>query len=276
MREAAGYVMQVTLLVDNEASDGLRSEHGLSFLVETDDGAVLFDTGQSDAWFHNLIALGRKPEAIKAIAISHGHYDHTGGLAKAVREAPDAECFAHPACFLSKYAQSTGEMRYIGMPAEVVSRKTAFALNRSAVEVLPGVILSGEIPLRTGLGVLDSKFLAGEGELRQDTFEDEQCMIIRNGDFTAVLVGCAHRGLDSNILAAMEVAGVARIDLLAGGFHLVNVSGDELDTLADFLRNVDIGQIACCHCTGVGAYEYLRSKLGTRVMLARSGISWRI
>jgi len=83
--------MRVTLLVDNEASsDVLWSEHGLSFLVETDDGSVLFDTGQTDAWLHNLIALGRKPEAIKVIAISHGHYDHTGGLAQALREAPGA------------------------------------------------------------------------------------------------------------------------------------------------------------------------------------------
>ena len=139
--------MQVTLLIDNKASDGLRSEHGLSFLVETDQGSVLFDTGQSDAWLHNLVALGREPMSIKAIAISHGHYDHTGGLARAVREAPGAQYFAHPACFQPKCAQSAGEMRYIGMPAEVVSRKAVFALNTSALEVLPGVVLSGEIPL---------------------------------------------------------------------------------------------------------------------------------
>lgn len=268
--------MLLTLILDNLASDGLRSEHGLSFLVETNDGSVLFDTGQSDAWLHNLIALGREPEAIKAIAVSHGHYDHTSGLTTAVREASDAECFAHPACFLPKYAQSTGEMRYIGMPAEIVSRKAAFTLNRSAVEVLPGVVLSGEIPLKIGTHTFEGRFLTGDDELRQDIFEDEQCLIVRNGDFVAALVGCAHRGVENNVLAAMDVAGVARIDLLAGGFHLGNVSGDELDTLADFLRNVDIGQIACCHCTGAGAYEYLGSKLGPRVALARSGISWRI
>ena len=268
-------MMQVTLVLDNLASDGLRSEHGLSFLVETDDGSVLFDTGQSDAWLHNLIALGREPESIKAIAVSHGHYDHTGGLAKAMHEAPDAKCYAHPACFEPKYAQSQDGTRYIGVPAEVVSRKNAFALSSSAVEVLPGVVLSGEIPLRTSIS-FDSRFVTGDDELQQDTFEDEQCLIVRNGEFVAALVGCAHRGLENNVLAAMKIAGVTRIDLLAGGFHLGSASEDKLESLAGFLKNVDIGQIACCHCTGAGAYEYLRSKLGIRVTLARAGISWRI
>lgn len=267
--------MLVTLAVDNLASEGLRSEHGLSFLVETGDGSVLFDTGQSDAWLHNLITLGREPKEIKAVTISHGHYDHTGGLAAAFRELPDAVYFAHPACFEPKYARSTEEARYIGMPVDIVSRKSAFTLNKSAIEVLPDTTLSGEVPYRTDM-TLNSRFVIKDNEFRQDTFVDEQCLIVRNGNSTAVIVGCAHRGLENNIFAAINAGGVTRIDLLAGGFHLGSASEDRLESLAGFLENMDIGQIACCHCTGIGTYKYLRSRLGPRVTRARVGMSWQV
>jgi len=161
------------------------------------------------------------------------------------------------------------------MLTEVVSRKTAFTLNRSAVETLSGVVLSGEIPLKKPIP-FDNRFVTGGNDPQQDTFEDEQCLIVQNNGLTAVLVGCAHRGLENNVLAAMDSAAVARIDLLAGGFHLRDASEDRLESLAGFLKSVDIGQIACCHCTGSGAYEYLRSKLGHRVTLARAGVSWEV
>ncbi len=268
-------VIRVTLVVDNLAREGLRSEHGLSFLVETDDGSVLFDTGQSGAWLHNLSVLGRDPQSIKAVAISHGHYDHTGGLAEAFREAPHARYYAHPACFEPKHARSENDAKYIGMPDEAVSRVSAFTLNTSAVEVLPGVVLSGEIPTSREIRI-DTRFQTGRDEFRQDTFQDEQCVIIRSEDSTAVLVGCAHRGVENNVQAAIDIAGIGRIDLLVGGFHLGNTDEDRLNALTDFLRDIAVRQIACCHCTGTSAYEYLRSKLGSRVVQGEAGDHWEI
>jgi 7,8-dihydropterin-6-yl-methyl-4-(beta-D-ribofuranosyl)aminobenzene 5'-phosphate synthase len=115
--------MRVTLLVDNRADGGFLSEHGLSFLLETDRGSVLFDTGQTDAWLHNLIALRKDPASIRAVAVSHGHYDHTGGLARAFQEKLHAKYHAHPDCFAPRFARSDDGDHYIGMPEDVVQRR---------------------------------------------------------------------------------------------------------------------------------------------------------
>ena len=268
--------MRVTLLVDNLADSGLRSEHGLSFLVETVGGSALFDTGQSDAWLYNLTAIGRDLKPIRAVAVSHGHYDHTNGLAKALDVLPDAAYYAHPACFRPKYSVSAEKSRYTGLPPEAVARKDTFVLSKSAVEILPGVTMSGEIPLAVEGNSFDSRFRTGYKDLVQDTFEEEQCLILRDGDSTAVLVGCAHKGLENNVLAAMDTAGVSRVDLLVGGFHLGMAGEDRLESIVHFLERMDIGQIVCCHCTGMSAFEYLRARLGDRVALGRVGMAWEL
>ncbi len=266
--------MRVTLLVDNLAIGDLRPEHGLSILVETSGASVLFDAGQSDAWFHNLSDLGGDAASIDAAAISHGHYDHTGGLPKLFEVTSEARCFAHPSCFEPRYARTADGLRYIGMPEQALSRKNAFSLNTAPVEIMPGVWLSGEIATAPTGWPMDERFAAGAGGVRQDTFKDEQCLIVRERGAAVVLVGCAHRGLDNNLRAALSTAGVRHLDLLVGGFHLGGASREYLDHLADYLDSVEINEIACCHCTGAAAYEHLRSRLGDRVTQARAGTSW--
>jgi len=267
--------MQVTLLVDNLADGCFRSEHGLSLLVQTGSGSVLFDSGQSDAWVDNLGECGFGFLDIKAVALSHGHYDHTGGIPAVAQNLPGAKLFAHPACFEPKYAKSAEAMRYIGMPAESAVLEPEFALSRSVAEILPGVKLSGEIALRTA-NDFESRFLTSENGLQQDTFEDEQCMVMQNGDSVAVLVGCAHRGVENNVLTAMEIVGDDKIDLLIGGMHLQDAKEERLESLVGFLLDVDISRIVCCHCTGLNAYKYLRSRLGSKVTLGRAGVTWAV
>ena len=268
--------MKVTVLVDNLAEGCLRSEHGLSLLVRTEGGSVLFDTGQTDAWMENLRACGFEPSDIKAVALSHGHYDHTGGLAAATTNILEAKLYAHPACFEPKYAKSSGMLRYIGMPPESAVLQPKFTLNRSAVELLPGIMLSGEIAVHCRLSDQEGRFLTGENGLRPDTFEDEQSLVVKDGDNIGVLLGCAHRGVENNVLTAMEVLGVDKIDLLLGGMHLQQAGEERLAALADFLKRMNIGRIVCCHCTGLEAYKYLRANVGPSVVLGRAGMSWQI
>ena len=263
--------MQVTLVVDNLAQGELRSEHGLSMLVETSEGSVLFDTGQSDVWLGNMVALGKDPEAIRAIAISHGHYDHTGGIAAALMRLPQVRVFAHLDCLRPRYAVGANGRHAIGIPNLTLAFQPRFLFNERSKQILPGVTLSGQIPIRRSVDT--GPFLI-EDEV--DTFADEQCMILRDGGYVGVLLGCSHRGVENNILAAMDVAGTARLDLVIGGMHLDGADEGRLEAIASFLEAEDIGQIVPCHCTGDRAFAYLRDRLGERVIQGRAGMQWSL
>ncbi len=268
--------MRVTLVVDNMACDDLRKEHGLSFLVETDSGAVLFDTGQSDAWLANLRALGRDPRGLSAIALSHGHYDHAGSLA-ALPWPAGIPCHAHPAAMWPRYVKDARGTRQIGMPGSALVAESRFYYNRNALEILPGVTLSGEVPLQQpAIDPSAGRFFEDPEGRRPDAFQDEQCLILREAGETAALVGCSHRGVENNVRAAMEVAGTDHLTLLAGGMHLADAGDERLAEVAAFLASVKIDRIVCCHCTGDRAYRYLSGRLGSRVVPGRAGMSWAV
>ena len=144
--------LRVTVLVDNfVAAPDLLAEHGLAMLIEADDWRILFDTGQGEVLRPNADALGVSLCPLDAVVLSHGHYDHTGGLAGLLREVSPSAIFLHPAAMQQKYAKSENSPhRSIGMPES--SRQALDAVQdrivwtRSATKVVPGVWCTGEIP----------------------------------------------------------------------------------------------------------------------------------
>lgn len=268
--------MRITLLVDNLAPAELRKEHGLSFLVETGKGSVLFDTGQSDAWLDNLRTLGGDPRAISAVALSHGHYDHTGGLSHLPR-VERTPCYVHPHGVWPRYAIDTKSTRQIGVPGRVFVSNPQFIYHREAREVLPEVALSGEIPIEPpDIDPSNGRFFRDIRGRVPDTFADEQCLVAQDGDGVAALVGCSHRGIENNVRAALKVAGTDRLSLLAGGMHLGDADEKRLDAVASFLNEAPIQRIVCCHCTGDRAFKYLAQRLGSRVEQGRAGMQWSV
>lgn len=270
-------VMMVTLVMDNLEGAGLASEHGLCFLIETEHGDVLFDAGASDAPFDNMQKLHKQPSCVKAVALSHGHYDHTGGLAKLMELAPDARIYAHGDVLMPRYLAHEHKTEPIGMPESSLRAAVGMIRCEFSEQLLPGVLLSSEVQLRPEYTEPDNPALQIDDRgLQTNHFKDERCMVLQHKGRTTVLLGCSHRGVENNILSAMELAGTNKLDRVVGGMHLGGACNDRLDRLVSFFEDQQIGEVVCCHCTGEQATKYLANKLGPMVVLGHNGMSWKV
>jgi 7,8-dihydropterin-6-yl-methyl-4-(beta-D-ribofuranosyl)aminobenzene 5'-phosphate synthase len=268
---------RVTVLVDDAASrKGLAAEHGFSLLLEIEGARVLFDTGQGPALIQNARLLGADLHNLDAVVISHGHYDHTGGLAEVVRLSPSATLYLHPAALDAKYARlATAPHRVIGAPAASLraleAARDRLVLTRTATEAAPGVRVTGEIPRETDFEDVGGPFYRDDACSDPDPLVDDQALLIDGPRGTIVVLGCAHSGVVNTLRWAARLSGRDRIHALIGGMHLLHASADRLEQTGDAIERYGVSQIAPCHCTGSTAVAYLRERFGTRVVEYSAG-----
>ena len=257
-----------TLVEDTVEKPDLIGEHGLSFWISTPDGDILFDTGQGAALVRNAVRIGIDWKRITSIVLSHGHYDHTGGLASVLAETGAKPVFAHPSAFAPKYSRKTGELRSIRMPASRETLESAGMQLRACtapVEVAPGVLATGPIPRVTGFEQVPPHFLtlpAEKSDLVPDLLEDDQALILGPRSAPVVVLGCAHAGIVNTLLYAAELAGTNRFSLVIGGTHLIDADEMRLQRTLEALRQFEIMKIAPCHCTGLRGQFALWEQFG--------------
>ena len=143
--------IRITILVDNRANEGLLAEHGLSLWIEASGQRLLFDTGQGPALASNAGKLGVALHSADTLVLSHGHYDHTGGVPLVIESAPAVHVFCHPAVPTSRYSIRNGAARPIGMPESARSALERVPPERlhwttQPIEIAPGIGLTGPIP----------------------------------------------------------------------------------------------------------------------------------
>lgn len=275
--------MRLTCLVDNavRSSSGLWGEHGLAYLVEAAGMRILFDTGQSGTvLLHNLKLLGVDPASLDAVAISHAHYDHTGGLPALLPYLrPGIPLFANPDLFRGRFAQRDGPPKPIGLPLSRTELDAHFTLRLSAApqEIAPGVWTTGEISDRVEFeGRSKGHLMAAEGELVADAYRDDMALVFRGPgsgtgpgvtrDRLALLCGCCHAGL-LNTLAHVERTFPGPIRMIAGGLHLGGVADQDLRRVSDRLTAMpELRRVHPGHCTGEAAYLALVQALGAGVV----------
>ena len=272
--------LQITTLSENTAGLGsFLAEWGLSILVETDEANILFDTGQSISASHNADILGIDLRRIDKIVLSHGHFDHTGGLRHVLRRIgkKGIEIIAHPDIWQAKYATGEGEDRYIGIPFHrqtLESLGAHFNLTTEPVRITDNIMTTGEIPMVTDYEEIESYLQVKEGNrFKPDKLLDDQALIINTETGLVVILGCAHRGIINTLYHAQQITGVKVIYAVFGGCHLMDASEERIWLTIAALKELGVQRLGVCHCTGLPASAIMAQEFGDGFFFNNAGTS---
>ena len=270
--------LKITTLVENTVAQSgkkLIAEHGLSFYVETENNKILFDTGQNLAISNNAEVLGIDLNQIDSVILSHGHYDHSGGLKSLLAHNRNFTLYAHPDVFSHKLKRVDDNYKYIGIPLEKKSLEEMgieLRLNRNPTQICSGVMTTGEIPLKNDFERLETGFyLQKSNQIVTDTLADDQAVILDTNNGLTVLLGCSHRGVINTLNHVVRLAAKKRINAILGGLHLGKASDSKLRKIINHLRGFGFEKIGVGHCTGTRAFIALSNGFPDRVFLNTVG-----
>jgi len=257
------------MIIENSVfQTGAKSEHGFSVLIEGQGKRILFDTGQTEAMIANLELFEVEPESIDAIVLSHGHYDHTGGLYALLERNSHATVFAKSQLFEPKYH---GSEKFIGTPLKQSQLNDRIVFVNYPMEIDAGIFIMPDIRIFDDSDTHFSQFLVEKDkQLVPDTFEDELYMAIVKDAQLNLLSGCSHRGI-TNIIRSAQSWFNLPLGLVLGGFHTFNESIESTQVLTKFFKQYPPLHLAVCHCTGIEQYGILKSQLSCPVSYSSTG-----
>lgn len=257
--------MKVTSLVENTSRTELPVEHGLSLHIRLDDGRqILFDMGQRRLFADNAEKLDINLADVDMAVVSHGHYDHGGGLRSFLELNDKAKVYISQYAFEPHYSLHDDGMKYIGIDREL-ERNDRLIFCADEVRIANDIVLFSGVD-GGSLRPTGNRLLFGPDKDTNDNFRHEQSLVIREGKKTVLFAGCAHSGILNIMRKGMHVAGCPFTHVFAG-MHLVKSGLTEtsetkfIHALAEELSAHTDCHYFTMHCTGTAQYEILKKEM---------------
>lgn len=265
-----------TLVENTSTSVAYKQEHGLSLYIETASHKLLFDTGASGIFTGNAKKMSVDLQAVDIAVLSHGHYDHGGGLKAFINLNTGAKIYVHRRAFHKHYAKKPGgEIVYIGLDEKLLpDRRFVFVEEKMTIDE-ELTLFSAVRGCKLAPSGNEDLLVEEGGLLKRDKFAHEQNLLIRDKGSTLLLAGCAHRGI-INIIEHLIHAGYNLPDYIVAGFHLFNRVSRQCEKparirkIGEYLKETGASYYTC-HCTGAEPYKVLKEIMGDQIGYMATG-----
>jgi len=271
---------QITILIENRVSKkNLKCEHGLSFHIQTAIGSYLFDTGQSGKFIENALKLGIDLSQVDAVVLSHGHYDHAGGLLHFFQVNDQAKVYLHRQALKERFSGSVKMVKSNGIPwrNEWQQFEDRFVFVDAPLKLEDSMHLLPTIQSVPGYEVINPRLLTKhQDQLVNDAFEDELVLVLKEKNDAVVFCGCAHNGIVNILHHIKKQLGMDHFQLVLGGLHLAGQPEDEIQKVLSGLSEFEVQHWALNHCTGDEAIRLFKQTVFGLVRYANTGTVFKV
>ncbi|WP_415717555.1 MBL fold metallo-hydrolase [Maridesulfovibrio sp.] len=261
---------KVSVLCDNEPlNENFGSEWGLSMALELPgNGCWLWDCGASPLFLKNAAKMGIKVNDAKGLALSHGHWDHTGGMDALMKTDFIGPVYAHHDFAIKRYSRrGNGDFSEASFPCEYPGT----IIVRDQVELDDGLFMITEIPRREGLSEATEGLFLDPEMTEPDHVKDDAFLLLMTNSGPVVVLGCCHSGLANSLYHLRDLTGLDSVYAVIGGLHLYRTGESELENTAKVIEEFNVREIAAGHCTGSKGLEFLRQRVSCKVLQMGSG-----
>lgn len=269
--------LNLKILIDNiSKNEQFISEHGLSIHITSNKKNYLFDTGQTSNFALNAKKLGVDLKKVDYLILSHGHYDHVGGLPEFMKLNKIAKIYLRKNALKSRFSRqkdgtykSVSVESLVNINSQIHLTSNAYTINQNA-SLFSDVFENQLMPSGN-----QHLFELIEGTYVADDFSDEQNLILEENNKIVLFTGCSHRGI-INILKQAEKILSKKVDVVVGGFHLYSNSTQTsedpvlIKEIAAYIKTTNT-VFYTMHCTGIGPYSLLKSILKDQIYYLKAG-----